>query len=359
MQKTKYIALFSLGFFIFLCSISYADYIERVKSVAVYTAAAKQIGLLWDQQSVSSEIDYFQVKVMKKKVNHYKIVKKVKTTQGSVWIKHLKPETTYYFKVRACDNGHCGPYSVKVKGTTDALSLPAITDAGIIFLHHSTGENIWNGGVASWFDSYNSANNTDYRITEQAFPKDYPYGWANYPYDYWNIWVNHEGNSEYQEEPTLEILTQTYNVIVFKHCFPVSYVEPNIGADITSDYKSIENYELQYNALKEKMHEFPDNKFIVWTGAALIQGETDAAHAQRAQEFFNWVKNTWDEPGDNIYVFDFYSLETEGSIYMKDSNAAGDSHPNETFSAVVAPKFSQRIVNVVNNLGDSTSLTGE
>ncbi|MFH0853679.1 MAG: hypothetical protein V1853_04725, partial [bacterium] len=63
----------------------------------------------------------------------------------------------------------------------------------IIFLHHSTGGNIWDGGVSDWFDEYNNANDTSYAITDQEFPKDSPYGWENYPYDYWNIWVNHAG----------------------------------------------------------------------------------------------------------------------------------------------------------------------
>ena len=107
------------------------------------------------------------------------------------------------------------------------------------------------------------------------------------------------------------------------------------------------------------MQEFPDTKFVVWTGAALIEGETDLAHAERAQEFFDWVKDTWDEDGDNIYVWDFYELETDGGLYMKDAYSAGDSHPNETFSADVAPFLSQRIIDVVNGNGDTGSLTGE
>jgi len=235
-------------------------------------------------------------------------------------------------------------------------------DVSIRFLHHSTGGVIWSAGVSSWFTNYNSTNSTNYQISEQEFPKRSPYGWNNYPYDYWNIWVNNAGNEPYIEEPTLEILTQTYDVIVWKHCFPVSNLLEDTGTpDITSSDKRIENYKLQYEALKTKMHEFPDQRFVVWTGAALTQGETNEAAATRAQSFFNWVRTEWDIAGDNIYLWDFWTLETEGGIYMLDEHAAGltNSHPNSEFAAEVAPYFAQRVVDVIEGKGDTGSLTGQ
>ncbi len=170
------------------------------------------------------------------------------------------------------------------------------TKAKILFLHHSTGECVWNGGVQGWFDAYNKANKAEYEITEQSFPKDDPYGWNNYPYDYWNIWVQHAGSKPHKGEPTLELLTSKYSVIIFKHCFPVSSIEAETGqADVASADKRIENYKLQYAALKKKLREFPKTKFILWTGAALVKSETDEAAARRAKAFFEWVRGTWDE----------------------------------------------------------------
>lgn len=241
---------------------------------------------------------------------------------------------------------------------------PAPDEGGgprIIFLHHSTGGVVWNGGVSDWMGEYNAANGTDYRIRERAYPAD-GYPWDNYPYDYWNIWIKHEGDRRYKKQDTLEILTQDYEVIVWKHCFPVSNVQPDSGSpDITSSVKSVENYEVQYEALKEKMHSFPDTKFIVWTGAALVAGAADEGSAQRAQAFFDWVKGSWDEPGDNIYIWDFWQLETEGGLYLLDKYAVSpsDSHTNEAFAARVAPLFGQRIVDVIEGRGDTGSLTGE
>ena len=233
--------------------------------------------------------------------------------------------------------------------------------AKVIFLHHSTGNCIWNGGVPEWFEKYNAANGTDYQITEQAFPKAEPYGWNNYPYDYWNIWVKNAGDEPTLGEPPLEILTKEHDVIVFKHCFPVS----NVGEDDTPDINSLQmtlaNYKLKYEEMKKKLRSFTDTKFIVWTGAALIEAATSKENAKRAVAFFNWVKNEWDEPGDNIFVWDFFEIQTDGGLFFKEEYAAapGDAHPSEEFSRNTAPLFSQRIVDVIEGKGDTGSLTGK
>jgi hypothetical protein len=230
------------------------------------------------------------------------------------------------------------------------------TNAKIIFLHHSTGGVIWGGGVSNWISAYNSARSTGYQIAERAFPASSPYGWNNYPYDYWNIWVNHAGPQPYLGESTLEILTPLYNVIVFKHCFPVSGIGPDTGSpNIASENMTTENYKLQYAALKTKLRSFPANRFIVWTGAAKLAVNTNPASAARAKAFFDWVRTVWDEPGDNIFVWDFFDLETDGGMYVNPEHAASatDDHPNYTFAAEVAPLFAQRVVDVLKGSADS------
>lgn len=260
----------------------------------------------------------------------------------------------------SCGSGAKAPAGEQDKQA--AISVPqAEKSASIIFLHHSTGNNIWKGGVPAWFEKYNAENGTDYNIIERAFPSGDPYKWKNYPFDYWNIWVQNAGPEAFMEEPTLEMLTPEYDVIVFKHCYPVSNVLEDTGSpDITSEVKSIENYKLQYEALKEKLQSFPDNKFIVWTGAALVEKNTNPENAQRAKAFFDWVINEWDEEGDNIFIWDLYKLETEGGLYLKTEYAEADdnSHPNEAFAQKVAPLFAQRIVDVIQGKGDSGCITG-
>lgn len=259
-----------------------------------------------------------------------------------------------------------------------------LTDAGnekIIFLHHSTGQCIWNGGeksanglmerfglknsasyVQKLFQNYNEENARNYTIEQLTFPKDSPYGWNNYPYDYYNIWVKNGGSEPFMEEPTLEMLTGEYQVIIFKHCFPASNVlTGQETSDINSDYKSVANYKLQYQALKSKLHQFPDVKFILWTGAAQVKTQVTEEEAERAREFFIWVKENWDVADDNIYIWDFFELETEGGLYLLDTYAQSttDSHPNAGFSKTAADLFFKRIVDVIENDGEKTMLTGE
>ena len=235
-------------------------------------------------------------------------------------------------------------------------------DNNVIFLHHSTGKTILrgatskylykvfkNGDIQKWFRKYNKNNKTNYIFEDLYFPKKSLYGANNDPYDYYNIWVKNAGNNPFMEEPTLEILTKEYDLIIWKHCFPIGNIKEDTGnPDINSKEKRLENYKLQYNALKKKMHSFPNTKFIVWTGAALARDKTTQEKAKRMQEFVNWVKNDWNKKNDNIFIWDFYSLETEGDLYIKEKYTAGkgDSHPNKSFSKKVAPLFGERIIEV-------------
>jgi hypothetical protein len=257
----------------------------------------------------------------------------------------------------------------------------------IVFLHHSTGQNIWNGNqntfcsraasrisyrlslmfyknpkLPALFKKYNNRNHTDYFIKEMEFPKESPYGWNNDPYDYFNIWVNNAGEDYFKDEPTLEILSKEYQVIIFKHCFPVCNIQPEKdSADINSEYKSIANYKLQYFALKEKLLDFPETKFILFTGAAQVKSQITEDEAKRAKEFFEWVKGDWDIQGDNIHIWDLYSLETKGDIYLQDIYAKSftDSHPNGLFSDYASGLLFNRIIDVITTNGLKTDLTGE
>lgn len=257
----------------------------------------------------------------------------------------------------------------------------------IVFLHHSTGQNIWDGNrsnsfsrvlskyssrIASKFNSkaelpdylerYNKENQTQYLIEELTFPKLKPYGWNNYPFDYYNIWVKNAGEQEYKNEPTLEILTREYDVIIFKHCFPVCNIQPDRDvADINSEYKSIANYKLQYQALKEKLLQFPNAKFILFTGAAQVNTLITEEEAIRAKDFFTWVISEWDQPGDNIYIWDLYNIQTQGELYFQEKNAfsANNSHIKESFAAQLAILLFNRIIDVIKTDGSETNLSGK
>lgn len=269
-----------------------------------------------------------------------------------------------------------------------AFKHPGGSDnVNIIFLHHSTGQYIWNGNrttalskrvgkintrlshifykqasLPRLFKRYNKDHNTNFNITESVFPKAKPYGWKNYPYDYFNIWVKNAGNNAFMEEPTLEILTKKFQVIIFKHCFPVSNILANADSiDINSEYRSIENYMLQYLALRDKLSEFKNTKFILFTGAVRVKSEISEDEAKRAREFFTWVRNEWDLPGNNIYIWDLYYLQAGGGLYFKDKNAYSgtNSHPNKVFSEYASELLFNRIIDIITTDGSQTSLSGE
>jgi len=261
------------------------------------------------------------------------------------------------------------------------------SDMNIIFLHHSTGGIIWHGTKPSilkkavrrinsnlgdiigakahlpfLFDRYNKEHNKNYQIKELFYPKPSPYGWNNYPYDYFNIWVKNAGNQSYMEEPTLEMLTKEFQVIVFKHCFPVSNIQENQdSSDINSDLKTLDNYKIQYAAIRDKLHSFPDTKFILFTGPVQVKSQITEDEAKRTKEFVEWLKNEWDLAGDNIYLWDFYFLQTEGGLYFNNEYAVSpdDTHPNKKFASKVVQQLFNRIIDVIENDGSRTELTGE
>lgn len=255
----------------------------------------------------------------------------------------------------------------------------------ILFLHHSTGGIIWYGKDLSLLtragnkitkrltnfgtkaelpmliEKYNRESGSSYSIIEQAFPKETPYGWSNDPYDYYNIWVKNAGDKPYMEEPTLEMLTKKFNLIIFKHCFPVSNIQPDQETvEIDSKIRTLSNYKLQYQALKEKLHQFPDTKFMLFTGAAQVKGSISPEEATRAKEFFSWVVAEWDQPDDNIFIWDLYSLETEGGLYFVEKYAESntDAHPNGEFAEIAVKLLFNRIIDVIENGGRNTTVTG-
>jgi hypothetical protein len=126
------------------------------------------------------------------------------------------------------------------------------SDSKIIFLHHSTGENLCEEGrVNEWFNRYNIDHKTEFQFITRGYPGLKPEPMTNYPYDYWKLWVNDTcDQSSSQDRPCLGQLTKDFDVIIFKHCYPASDIEKDTGfPNVTSNLKTIENYKLQYRAL--------------------------------------------------------------------------------------------------------------
>ncbi|HEB69780.1 MAG TPA: hypothetical protein ENI88_09190 [Desulfobulbus sp.] len=242
------------------------------------------------------------------------------------------------------------------------LATPALAgNERIIFLHHSTGNIIYtDGNVSGWIADYNATHNSSYVIEDRYYPTT-PYPWANYPYDYWNLWVNGTCRADNPNIHCLDQLTADFQVVIFKNCFPVSNIEADTGSpDITSSRKSLENYKLQYAAVRDKLQQYPNTLFIFWTGAPLHRLATTPEKADRARQFATWVKNEMLTGGTypNIRVFDYFDL-TAGADNMlryeyEKSHTGSDSHPNTLAATDVGPVFAQFIIDSAQDFFDST-----
>jgi len=236
----------------------------------------------------------------------------------------------------------------------------------VIFLHHSTGGKVYyDGNVSDYINDYNIKNGSDIQIIERSYP-DSPYPWENYPYDYWNLWINSQCDNSASGIECLENLTASYDIIIWKHCFPgAEIIEGSQEGIISSSSKTLANYKLQYRALRDKMDSFPNNQFIVWTLVPLHRLATNQEEATRAAEFVSWVKNQWlnedMKSHPNIHIFDYFGLTAQreenpayGFQYClkyeyEKSHEGSDSHPNTLACETVAPLFAQFIVGVATN----------
>ncbi len=237
-------------------------------------------------------------------------------------------------------------------------SLPADT-TNVVFLHHSTGDRIWKGGVQERVGASAKAAGLKVNIVERSYPNK-PHYWENNPFEYWNLWVAHSGESRYKDQATLEQLTKAYDVIVWKNCYISADIEEGgPDGDVTSNKRTVANFKAQYTALKEKMHSFPDTTFVVWTIPPKAAAATTPEAARRTDEFTEWVRTEWDEPGDNIFLWDFRALSADhGVLKAEYATSEKDSHPNPQLAAEAAPLFAQRLVDVIAGRGDATATTG-
>ncbi len=248
---------------------------------------------------------------------------------------------------------------IKLLGIFFAISIAGYSQE-VIFLHHSTGGNVFNqGNVPDWINNYNIAHTRSLHVTERSYPNT-PWTWSNYPYDYWKLWIDGSCNSSDPDIECLNTLASNYDMIIFKHCFPGASILPNNGnPDVSSDIQTLDNYKVQYRALRLLFDSYPDTKFMVWTLAPLHRLATSPEMASRAFEFVQWVKSDWlSEDGNshpNIVIFDFFSLVAEldqvpvnGVRYCLKydnewSHTDSDSHPNLAANQYVGPIFAQAI----------------
>jgi hypothetical protein len=223
------------------------------------------------------------------------------------------------------------------------------TYTNVIFLHHSTGQNLINQGNVRalfaqkgyrfWDHDYNtigltrpdgSLTGASYDIPEiepgsQGGGNTDPEGLAvlfaqpahNPPDNAWSRLLRHE-------------------VLIFKSCFPNSAIESD---------DSLEQRKALYRGMRDVIDRHPDRLFILLTTPPLHPKATDAQQAARARALARWLGSDEFLRGrPNLYVFDFFDLladpatHTLRAEYQTDPDST-DSHPNEAANQTIGPLF--------------------
>jgi type IX secretion system substrate protein len=218
-----------------------------------------------------------------------------------------------------------------------------------IFLHHSTGNCIWGNGqgttsVPDEITAYNVLHNYTGEdacsLGETGWPLD---PWNNEWYRWHSIFDGTDATAN------ISSYLQNNKIVMIKSCYPSSSLT-GVGseADLSSPtIKSLWNYKHHWMSFIEKMADYPDNFFVIWTNAPLVAAATNDNAANLSHQFSYWAKNILAEGLDpdfgafpaNVLVFDYFHLTAGTDYKLKPSYAASssDSHPNGTATDAVAP----------------------
>jgi len=247
-----------------------------------------------------------------------------------------------------------------------ALILSVLTLAGFaqtkfrsgIFLHHSTGDNIWgpNGSTTSIpqeMTKYNTSHSLTGGNAVTMNQQWWPDG-DNSGNNEWYYWHDIFENRDLTHSDIRPILTAN-KIVVIKSCFPSSAIDRQgqPSDTLTPTEKTIYNYKWHWRHIIKVMKQHPENFFAIWTDAPMTSGQTDATSAGYSKKFCAWAKDTLAKGNDpvfgafpkNVYVFDYFSKLTDANGFEKTMYAvsSGDSHPNSAATALVAPQFVSEI----------------
>ena len=224
-----------------------------------------------------------------------------------------------------------------------------------IFLHHSTGRNIWgpnssNTSVPAEITIYNTDNGytgeDECSMNEEWFPDNHDNEWADW---------HHMFDGDYSDDDIWPFISSN-KIVVIKSCFPSSHMTGLGQSSDTNNFtlKSVFNYKWHWRHILKIMEAHPENFFVIWTNAPLVEGGyTDEDEAYWSHVFCKWAKDTlakgldpvYGEFPKNVYVFDFFHKLVGADYFLKAEYAASstDSHPNSAATELVAPQFVQEI----------------
>lgn len=210
---------------------------------------------------------------------------------------------------------------------------PPAKPVKLIFIHHSCGEN--------WLADGNGNLGIALR-DNNCFVSDVTYGWGpdnigdHTDIGHWWTWFRGPRSGTYlsalyPESDQMSAYTRLAKdpggentIIMFKSCFPNSYLEGNPndppttgdnplrGQPCDSAHHTVANAKGIYNDIRQYFATRQDKLFIVITAPPQAANNTDLAHAANARALNNWLINDWLKgyPHQNIAVFDFYNVLT-------------------------------------------------
>jgi hypothetical protein len=248
-----------------------------------------------------------------------------------------------------------------------------------VFLHHSTGDNIWgpNGSKTSVPPEI-AAYNLKRGLTGENAVSLRESWWPVTQDNEWETWHRIFENQETHED--IRPILDTNRIVIIKSCFPSSEITgygaptdlsaPMLKAIWNSNWRSILkvmrqrsmdfntlapmlktiwNYKWHWRSILKVMRQRPMNFFVIWTNAPLVASATNDQQAILSDQFCRWAKDTLAQGLDpefgtfppNVYVFDFFHklAGADGKLPLRYAASPSDSHPNSLATQLVAPQF--------------------
>lgn len=223
----------------------------------------------------------------------------------------------------------------------------------IIFLHHSTGNNLIEvGGLRELF------SRAGYHFWDQSYnvqglrDPDGKFTWYGYSVPVDN--TDPDGLARVFSQKVYDLPINAlsgmlqHEVIIVKSCFAPAN-------QIASD-EALVQLKQYYMGIRDRMSQFPNKFFVIVTTPPLNPAETTPEQAKRARDLANWLSSAEFLSGhSNIYVFDLFDLLAENDPASPDFNMLRqtyrrrgvDSHPNLKANQEVAPIFTSSIINAI------------
>lgn len=124
-----------------------------------------------------------------------------------------------------------------------------------------------------------------------------------------------------------------HDVVAIKSCYPNS----NIKSD-----EELERIKNHYEAIASFFLSHPEKRLIIFTSPPLQPLKTNTSNTARAMQLANWL--TKGNLGNNVQVFDFFSLLADKKGYLKREYRRlipFDSHPNKKANTTIAPVIAE------------------